>query len=88
MAEHFLEEEEFETQFNGKILIRIIKQAKSHWQWVLGFIMMITLVSLLDSYFTYLSKRIVDEGILAGNPGALKSIITQYGGLILLQAIG
>ena len=88
MAEHYLDEEEFETQFNGKTLIRILKQARSHWQWVIGFILMIALVSALDSYFTYLSKRIIDEGILAKNPDALKSIMILYGGLILIQAVG
>ena len=88
MSENYLDEEEFDTQFDGKTLVRIVKQAKGHWQWVIGFMLMISLVSILDSYFTYLSKRIIDEGILVGNPNALKSIITQYGGLILVQAGG
>lgn len=88
MAEHYVDEEEFSTQFNGNTLIRILKQAKSHWQWIIGFIFMIMVVSVLDSYFTFLSKRIIDEGILANNPKALKSIITQYGMLIAVQAAG
>ena len=88
MSEIFLEEEEFSTQFTGKTILRILKQAKSHWPWVVGFILMISVVSVLDSYFTYLGKRIIDEGILAGNPGALRSIIAQYGLLIIIQAGG
>jgi ATP-binding cassette subfamily B protein len=88
MVEHYFEEEEFSTQFTGKTILRIIKQAKSHWPWVIGFISMISLVSILDSYFTFLSKRIIDEGILAGNADALGSIMTQYGSLIIVQAFG
>jgi len=88
MSEHYLEEEEFATQFTGKTILRIFKQAQPHWKWLLGFIAMILVVSFLDSYFTFLSKRIIDEGILAGNPEALRSIITRYGILILLQAFG
>jgi ATP-binding cassette subfamily B protein len=88
MSEHYFEEEEFTTQFNGRTILRIMKQARSHWQWVIGFILMIALVSSLDSYFTYLSKRIVDEGILAKNVAALWNIITLYGALIIVQAGG
>ncbi len=88
MAEIHFEEEEFTTEFNGRTLMRIIGQTRPHWYWVLGFISMISVVSVLDSYFTYLSKRIVDEGIAAANREALMSIITQYGILILVQAVG
>ena len=88
MTEQYFDEEEFTTQITGKTILRILKQAKSHWQWVIGFVLMISLVSALDSYFTFLSKRIIDEGIIAHNPAVLRDIITQYGLLILLQAGG
>jgi ATP-binding cassette subfamily B protein len=88
MSEIQFEEEEFSTEFNGRTLLRILAQTKPHWYWVIGFLSMISVVSILDSYFTYLSKRIVDEGIVAGNQDALMSIITQYGLLILVQAVG
>jgi len=88
MSEHYLDEEEFSTEFNGSTLIRIAKQAKDHWPWVLGFVSMVMVVSILDSYFTYLSKRIIDEGILTGNSEALRAIIIQYGSLIVVQAAG
>ncbi len=87
MSDYKFEEEEFTTQFNGRTLIRIYAQAKSHWQWLVGFIIAIGTVSVLDSYFTYLSKRLIDEGILAGNADALLQIITIYGSLILVQAV-
>jgi len=86
MSTHTFEEEEFTTEFNGKTLLRILAQVKSHWPWFIGFVLTIALVSLLDSYFTFLSKRIVDEGILAGDRTALMDIVTQYGLLIFVQA--
>jgi len=81
------EEEEFTTQFNGRILMRILAQAKPHWPMVVGFLITIALVSALDSYFTYLSKRIIDEGIVPGDQEVLLKIALQYGALIVVQAL-
>jgi ATP-binding cassette subfamily B protein len=80
------EEEEFTTQFNGRTVLRILSQTKPHWKWVVGFMVTIALVSALDSYFTFLSKRIIDEGIVAGNRAVLTRIVTTYGILIIVQA--
>lgn len=88
MTTPYFEEEEFTTQFNGRTILRILSLVRSRWMWIIGFILMIMLVSLLDSYFTFLSKRIIDEGIVAGDPVALRQIVTQYGSLILIQAGG
>jgi ATP-binding cassette subfamily B protein len=82
------EEEEFSTQFNGRTVIRILAQAKPHWPWLVGFLLAIAFVSGLDSYFTFLSKRIVDEGILAGDRVTLNRLVTTYGSLIVVQAAG
>ena len=35
------EEEEFTTQFNGRVLARILKQLKPYWTRVVGFMSMI-----------------------------------------------
>ena len=84
---HFeFEEEEFTTQFNGRTVLRILAQTKPHWRWVVGFMLTIGVVSALDSYFTFLSKRIIDEGIVAGDTEALVQIVTTYGLLIVVQA--
>lgn len=81
-----LEEQDFHTQFNGRTLLRILAQTRPHWPWVMGFVAAIASVSALDSYFTFLGKRIVDEGIVGRNTDALRSIVIQYGGLIFVQA--
>ncbi|HSJ52880.1 MAG TPA: ABC transporter ATP-binding protein [Anaerolineae bacterium] len=87
MANDFdFEEEEFTTQFNGRTFLRILAQTRPHWRWVAGFLVTVAAVSAMDSYFTFLSKRIVDEGILAGDPEALVDIVTIYGLLIFVQA--
>ena len=89
MANDFeFEEEEFTTQFNGRTFLRILALTRPHWRWVAGFLLTVAVVSAMDSYFTFLSKRIVDEGILAGDRAALVEIMTIYGLLIFVQAAG
>jgi len=83
---HRFEEEDFSGIFTGKVAQRILIQVKPYTFWVVGFALTISIVSVLDSYFTFLSKRIIDEGIGAGNSVILKEILTQYGALIILQA--
>ncbi|HLF87597.1 MAG TPA: ABC transporter transmembrane domain-containing protein, partial [Anaerolineales bacterium] len=82
------EEEEFNTRFNGQIILRILAQAKPHWKMLAGFLLSISSVSVLDAVFTYISKRIIDEGILARDTETLYRLVTIYGGLIFVSAIG
>lgn len=86
MTDLYFEEEEFTTQFNGKTLKRILAQARPYWRWVVGFVALIGLVSFQDSLFTFISKRIIDEGIIPGDRTRLYQLITLYGSLILVQA--
>jgi ATP-binding cassette, subfamily B, bacterial len=81
------EEEEFTTQINRGTIVRILEQVRPHWRWVLGFLLSIAVVSVLESYFTLLGKRIIDEGILAGNREVLQAILIQYGLLMLGQIV-
>ncbi len=87
MSDHYFEEEEFTTQFNGETIKRIAAQAKPYWRWVAGFVSLIALVSFQDSLFTYLSLLIIDEGIIPGDRARLVQLITIYGSLILVQAV-
>jgi len=84
----YYEEEDYSGEFTGSVLKRILGLMKTHWPWVAGFLLTITLVSALDAYFTFLGKQIVDRGILAGNTAALREILVQYGLLILVQSAG
>ncbi len=87
MSDEYNEEEDFQTKFTGKTFYRILGLTKPHWKWVVGFLVAIASVSVLDSFFTFLSKRIIDEGIVAKNVDALSSILTTFGLLLLLQAV-
>lgn len=82
----YFEEEEFSTQFNGKTILRILAQTLPYWHWVAGFLTTIILVSFLDGYFTFLSKQIIDNGIIARDKATLISLVIRYGSLIVLQA--
>ncbi len=63
-----------------------MQQVRPYWHWALGLMLLIACTSVLDSYFTYLSKQIVDEGILKGNQALLMHLLLRYGGLAALQA--
>jgi len=88
VSEQVFDEEEFQTSFSGKSFIRVLTLAKPHWKWVAAFILSVATVAALDSIFTYISKLIVDRGILAGDRAALLQYLTSYGALIIMQAAG
>ncbi len=85
MSDIRFEEEEFTTGFSGQTVRRILAQARPHWRWVVGFLACIGLVSAQDSVFTYLSKLIIDEGIMAGDRERLVEVLTIYGVLSIIQ---
>lgn len=86
MSDEYFEEEEFTTQFNGKTFRRIMGLTRPHWRWVIGFLLAIAIVSGLDSVFTYISKLIIDDGIIAQDKSELYRLLSIYGGLTLIQA--
>jgi ATP-binding cassette subfamily B protein len=88
MSDFGFEEEEFSTSLDRGTIWRIALEVKQHWKWVLGFMLSVGWVSALDSYFTYLSKRIIDEAIVPGNSAALTPIVTVYAAMIMVQVVG
>lgn len=87
MAENlYFEEEEFSTQFNGQTIWRILKLGMRHWPLLAAFLGGISMIAFIDSYFTYLRNRIIDEWILAGDLNILLTIIILYGSLLVVQA--
>lgn len=89
MTDHYeFEEEEFNTRFNGRTILRVLAQAKPHWKMLAGFLVSIAAVSVLDSIFTFLSKLIIDEGILAGDTARLYELVGIYAALIVVSALG
>lgn len=88
MSLDYFEEEDFTTRFNGQTLRRILSLTRPHIKWVIGFLAAIAAVSTMDSLFTYLSKLIIDQGILAQDKPMLYRLLGIYGGVSLLQAAG
>src|SRR4030066_1328950 len=86
MADIELEEDEYTSQLTGKTFRRILGLTQPHRRWVIGFWVMIAFTSILDAFFTYLNKGIIDQAIIAQNHQALVRILSLYGGLILVQA--
>ena len=81
-----LEEEEHTSQLTGPVFKRIVGLLKPHWKWVVGFLVTIMLTSVIDAYFTYLSKEMVDIGITLKDKPALTRIAVIYGVFQLVQA--
>jgi len=52
---------------NTGIIIRILKLTKPHWKLFAGFIIAIIFTAFLDSLGTYITKLIIDKGIMAQN---------------------
>lgn len=86
MSAEYYEEEEFKTEFSGKTLRRVIGLTRPHIRWVIGFLLTVLTVSALDSVFTYISKQIIDVGIIARDKPMLYRLLATYGGLSLVQA--
>jgi ATP-binding cassette subfamily B protein len=80
------EEEEFTTQVNAQTVWRILAQLRPYWLWVLGFVSAAAFVSFTESYFTYLSKRLIDEAIVPRDMTKLWEIGELYGMVIVSQA--
>ncbi len=81
------EEEDFQSKITGSTFLRILSQIKPHWKNVVGFLVGIAIVSMIDAYFTYLSKMIIDTGIMVKNKQAVIMLLATYTGLALFQAL-
>ncbi len=86
MPNDYYEDESYNTKFSGQVFARILKLTAPHKKMVIGFLVAILFTSVLDAYFTFLSKRIIDDGITARNSQVLVNILIQYGALIVVQA--
>src|SRR5512138_1629040 len=81
-----LEEEEHTSQLTAPVFKRILGLLQPHRKWVIGFMVTILLTSILDAYFTYLNKQIVDTGITMKDTAALTRLAITYGSFQLLQS--
>ena len=87
MSQDYFDEEEFEQSMSGATLKRITKVGLRHWPLMLTFLISILLVSIMESYMTVLTTRMIDEGVVPGDMEALNRISLQYGLLWFLFAV-
>ena len=71
------EEEEFEGSLNAGTLRRLFGLLNNYKVWTVGFLAAVLTTSFLDSLFTFYSKRIIDEGIVARDWDHLITLVTQ-----------
>ncbi len=60
-----LENMNFSGDFSGRTIRRILSLTLPHWKMLLGFSLCIALTAITESTATYLTKLIIDRGILA-----------------------
>lgn len=87
MSDYF-DEEEFKRSMSGETLKRIAKLSLRHWKLAVGSLSGIVFVSLIEAYFTFITARIIDEGILANNVETFRQLSLAYLGLWIPFALG
>ncbi len=87
-ANDYFEEEEFTSKVNTRTVLRVLALTSKYKTWVAGFLLSIAMVSVLDSVFTYLSKLIIDTGIVPGDKTRLTELLALYFGLGIVQSVG
>ena len=80
------EEEDFSSNFSGGTVMRLLNQLRPYKLQVGLFLACAVGVSSMESYFTLLSKQIVDDGIVAGNADLIGQLAIRYGGLMIFFA--
>ncbi len=89
MAVEFYEDEEFgeQAKLDRHTLARILSLTEPHSKSLIGFLISIMIVAALDAVFTYLSKLLIDKGILGQSIPTAVRILTLYALLLLVQAV-
>lgn len=77
--ENYFEEEEFEGQIDNRTLVRMVRLTFKHWPLLILFLASIGSVAFIEAYLTFISKRIIDEGIVPKDTDILWRLVIQYG---------
>ncbi len=81
-----LDEEEFDSSFDGRTVLRILGAALGRAPLFFGFVAFVITVSILESYGTYITKLVIDEGMLAADWARTATLLFRYGIVMLMQA--
>ena len=86
--DEYADEEADRAQVSGRTLLRILGQTRPYRKRVVGFVLAVGVVSVLDAYYAYLRKSVVDQAIPLGNRAVLRQVAISYAGTVLIQALG
>ncbi len=87
MIDDELEEELKTPRMSGKTLRRMVGQMRPHRRWVIGFVVSVAVVSILDAFYSYIRKGVVDQVIVASDRAALAPLLAAYTATALIQAV-
>ena len=85
MNENGFREEEFQSKFNKKTIIRIFSLLKPYPFWVIAFLLSIIVNSITDSSQFYLMKMLVDDAIAAHDLSKIPEILKLFIGVFTVQ---
>lgn len=80
-------EEEFDASFSGGTILRILRHTMEDAPLFFGFVACVVGVSSLESYGTYITKLVIDEGMAVGNAAATFRHLAAYGLTMLAQTV-
>ncbi len=88
MADYQFEEEDYDAALSGRTLKRMLTLTLSHWTWLAGFLVLVTIVAIQDSIFSFLKKEIIDLGITPADIPALTRVMVVFVLVSVTQAAG
>ncbi len=83
---HQYEEEEYSAALSGAALLRLLRLTLNYRGYLAGYLVGVIGMVLAEGAHIYLGKRILDEGILAGDLGEVKSLLWLWAGVAVLLA--
>jgi ATP-binding cassette subfamily B protein len=87
MIDDELEEELKTRRMSRKTLQRMAGQMRPYGRSVVGFVVAVAIVSILDAFYSYIRKGVVDQVIMAGDRTALAPLLAAYTATALIQAV-
>ncbi len=83
---HQYEEEEYSAALSGAALLRLLRLTLNYRGYLAGYLVGVIGMVLAEGAHIYLGKRILDEGVLAGDLGEVKSLLWLWAGVAVLLA--
>ena len=85
MNESGFREEEFQSKFNKKTILRVFSLLKPYPVWVAAFLISIIINSITDSSQFYLMKMLIDDAITANDLSQIPQILKLFIAVFITQ---